>query len=68
MFIVAPGMSAPLSETKMSRSAEFKVTGTRNKTIPHGSLGVIVNGTIPFSIPFIPRSMDSHYGRNLNIY
>lgn len=49
---MALGKNSPLSETRISRPAEFKVMGTRSKNFPSGSLGMIVSGTIPFSSPW----------------
>jgi hypothetical protein len=47
MFVVAPGCITSSSGTKTSRPAEHRVAGTGSKTFPRGSLGVIVNGSIP---------------------
>jgi hypothetical protein len=52
IFDVSVGRSA----TKICRPIEFKVMGTGNKSIPRGSLGVIVSGTI--SLPST-RILDS---------
>lgn len=51
IFIVVPGRSACPSGTKTTRPTEFKVTGTGSKYFPSGSLGLMMNQTVPFSTP-----------------
>jgi hypothetical protein len=67
MFVVASGRSTPPQEPRLLglQNLEWRRQG---KKFPRGSLGVIVNGTIPLFDPLIPGTMDHGYGRNFAIY
>lgn len=51
MFVVASGRSISHSRAKTFRAVELKVTGTGSKFFHSGPLRMIVNRTVPFSIP-----------------